>query len=429
MIEAAADIRHDLRFYAEQIYHRCDSLAEFTQTPEIMDRRYLTHEHAQANAQVASWMQEAGMSTWQDQAGNQWGRYQGSDPDAPTLIFGSHLDTVPNGGKYDGILGVLLPITMIQLLQDSDQGLPFSVEIVGFGDEEGTRFGSTLLGSRAVAGTWNETWANLKDENGISMAQAFSAFDLDIDEVFQAARDPESILAFLEIHIEQGPVLEAEDLPVGCVTAIAGARRFNVHVQGHAGHAGTVPMGMRQDSLTAASQMNMMIELEALRKQVVATVGNLRCFPGAVNVIPGAVEFTLDVRAETDEKRDRAIELIQKRLRHIADSREVSVSWQENHKAAAVQCNAKLCQQVVQAIKQSGYDAHSLPSGAGHDAMAMADICPVSMIFMRNEKGISHHPDESVTVEDIEATLKVVRQLLFNIKRHNLYENTTYLQR
>jgi allantoate deiminase len=387
----------------------CDELSKLTQTPGLMDRRYLTHEHRLANDTVADWMNTIGLQTWQDEAGNQWGRLAAADPDAPVVVVGSHLDTVPNGGIYDGILGVVLPLLVIESLKNDHATLPFHLDLVGFGDEEGTRFGATLLGSRAIAGTWDPKWEALTDGNGESVPDAFTAFGLDYAQVTRAARTANPPLAFLEMHIEQGPVLESEDLPVGIVTAIAGARRFNIELTGMAGHAGTVPMHLRQDALAAAAEITLIVERVAREHGVVATVGRMETRPGAVNVIAGQATFSLDIRSEQDSERDAALTMIWDTARVACQERGIQMQWQETHAAPAVSCADHLQLALASAIESEGIRPRYLVSGAGHDAMAMAALCPVAMLFMRCEKGISHHPDEAVTAEDADITAKVFR--------------------
>lgn len=398
--------------YAEQVYKRCDALALHSQSYEGMDRRYLTEEHALANLQVSQWMQSAGMQTWLDQAGNQWGKYASDNADAPSFLMGSHIDTVPNGGIYDGILGILLPISLVQYLHDNDIKLPFHLEIVAFGDEEGTRFGTTLLGSRAITGLWQEQWADLVDGNGVTIKEALANFGCDFSQVQQASRLRDHILGFLETHIEQGPVLEAEHLPVGNVSGIAGAKRYQIKVSGQAGHAGTVPMNMRHDALVASAEMIQIIEEIATEMGVVATVGRLAAYPNAVNVIPGEVEFSLDIRSEIDSRRDTTLDILKQVLGQIAHKRHVEMEWKITHDANAVACDAKLQHMISGAISEAGYRPTTMPSGAGHDAMALADICPVAMLFVRCEKGISHHPAESIIQEDVEAALQVLANFI-----------------
>ena len=340
----------DFASLANQVMLRCDQLGTITQSPGIVDRRYLTPQHRQANDLVAQWMREAGMTVWQDAAGNQWGRYHSTDANARSLVLGSHLDTVPNGGKYDGMLGVIAPLAVVHHCFENGIRFPFHIDIVGFGDEEGTRFGSTLLGSRALTGRWKEDWQLLRDENKVSLPEAMAEFGLAFDKVGDATLKPDSVLGYLEVHIEQGPVLEDKNLPVGWVTAIAGAKRLNVQLNGMAGHAGTVPMDMRQDALVAASEMVLAVESIASQFGIVATVGRLETKPGAVNVIPGQVNFSLDIRSEHDHKRDAALQLIEEVFRDIAQRRHVDVNWQQTHHADAVHCDPYLSQTLSQAI-------------------------------------------------------------------------------
>lgn len=402
----------DFNHVSQQVYDYCQQLAEFSQANHHMDRRYLTPQHQQANQQVALWMQQAGMKTWQDAVGNQWGRYVSPNANASTLVIGSHLDTVPNGGKYDGILGVLLPLGLLQYCAEHNITFPFHIELVGFGDEEGTRFGSTLLGSRGVTGNWKADWAEFTDADGISLPSALQDFGLDFARVGDAARNNEGFLAFLEVHIEQGPVLEQENLPVGIVTSIAGAKRFNLTVTGKAGHAGTVPMTLRQDALVAASEMIIAISDIAAKHNIVATSGFIENKPNAVNVISQTTQFSLDIRAEHDVNRDSALEEIEARLAQIAMDRDVSIMWENTHSAPAVHCAPQWQDLLVNAVESCDIKALKLVSGAGHDAMEMASLCPMAMLFTRCAGGISHHPGESVEVEDIAATLKVLHRTL-----------------
>lgn len=394
--------------YAEQVYARCDALALHSQSYEGMDRRYLTSEHKMANLQVKEWMEQANMLTWTDEAGNQWGRYKSNLPDAPTLIMGSHIDTVPNGGIYDGILGVLLPITLVESLAVDKVSLPFNLDIVAFGDEEGTRYGTTLLGSRAVTGNWQQHWNTLSDSEGVTIKEALEKFGGNLEEISNASRKGEKLLGFVETHIEQGPVLEAEDLPVGVVSGIAGANRYKLKLTGLAGHAGTVPMNMRNDALVAASEMIVAIEDVALETGVVATVGSITNKNNAVNVIPGDVEFTIDIRSEQDVRRDTAVEILRQVLNKIAIRRNVEMEWKMTHSAPAVKCDEQLQYMLCEAVSRAEYRRVTLTSGAGHDAMEMANICSTAILFVRCARGISHHPAESVDTGDIEVALRVL---------------------
>ncbi|WP_312837230.1 Zn-dependent hydrolase, partial [Pantoea sp.] len=262
---------------AARVMARCDALAAISETPDALTRVYLSPEQMRANARVGEWMRAAGMRVWQDAVGNICGRYEGREPDAPALLLGSHLDTVRNAGRYDGMLGVLSAIETVQWLHQRQQRLPLAIEIVGFGDEEGTRFGITLLGSRGITGSWPQSWPDHPDGNGITVAQAMADVGLDAALIATAARQTEEIVAYLELHIEQGPCLEREDLALGVVTAINGARRLNCGFTGEAGHAGTVPMTHRKDALAAAAEWMVFIE-QVTREhgpQLVATVGTL----------------------------------------------------------------------------------------------------------------------------------------------------------
>ncbi|NDW20330.1 allantoate amidohydrolase [Alteromonas hispanica] len=402
---------------ATQVMARCEMLGTLSQNPNCLDRRYLTDQHRLANQLASGWMIEAGMTTWQDAVGNIWGRYTSTVPNAPRLILGSHLDTVPNGGKYDGMLGVVAAISMVAMFDGLQRKLPFHIDIVGFCDEEGTRFGTTLLGSRALTGKWQDSWRNLKDEDGISLAQAMENFGLNFDEVSSASISRTDILGYIELHIEQGPVLEQENLPVGVVSAIAGAQRFTITIEGMAGHAGTVPMSMRFDALAASAEMILAVErISHQRPGVVATVGKIDNAPNGVNVISGRTHFSLDIRSEDDALRDTVLAEIMQNFGEIAAKRKVTLSVEQTHSAPAVLCDDNLKQALVHGVELSGIAPRVLASGAGHDAMAMADICPVAMLFTRCKGGISHHPGESIKESDVEASLSVLFKTIEDLR-------------
>lgn len=397
---------------AKKVMHWCDQLAAISSNPGNISRFYLTPEHKRCNELVAQWMQEAGMETWEDAAGNLCGRYAAQDACAKTLVLASHLDSIPNAGAYDGILGVLIAIAAVEQLYKNNVVLPYAIDVIGFGDEEGTRFGSTLLGSRAVAGTWNPDWWELNDRAGISLHQAFIDFGLAPENIHKAAREPDDILAYLEVHIEQGPVLEDENLALGIVTAIAGARRFAIDIQGYAGHAGTVPMAMRKDALVGAALGIALVENIAKEFDVVATVGKIECGPGAVNVIPGHASFTIDIRSGDDQLRDQAFAKIQHELDAICMGRNLTAAWTEIHNAPAVVCADWIQEMQANVLCDMDVKPYTLMSGAGHDAMAMADICDVAMYFVRCKGGVSHHPDESVTEADVALALDALGRTL-----------------
>ena len=386
---------------AEQVLERCAVLATMSSMAHGICRVYLSAEHKRANTQVSQWMQEAGMTTHIDAVGNVRGRYAASSEDAPVLLIGSHLDSIPDAGAYDGILGVLLGISAIAELNAMAQRLPFAIEIIGFGEEEGVRFGTTLMTSRALAGTWDTSWWSLVDDTGVSLKDAFSAFDLDPNVVPGAAMTAADVLGYVEVHIEQGPVLEAEDLPLGVVTAIAGAKRLRIRIEGAAGHAGTTPMVLRRDALVAAARAVARAEAVARRFGVVATVGQLGCEPGGVNVIPGAAEFSLDIRSGDDQQRDSALEVFIADTQTDCKERGLKIEIEQTHAAAAAPCATHLQDLLEAALIDLKLEPKKLPSGAGHDAMAIAELCDVAMLFVRSPGGISHNPAESVIMEDV----------------------------
>lgn len=396
----------------DRLLAQCQELAACSESKDYLCRRYLTPEHQQANLKVTEWMQAAGLLTQVDAAGNLWGRAPGLNPQAPALVLGSHLDTVRDAGRYDGMLGVLASIEALRALHQQGVKLPFPVEVVGFADEEGTRFGTTLLGSRAVAGSWQDDWFALQDEQGISLHQALLDFGLQPKRIAEAARKPEQLAAYLEVHIEQGPVLESQGLPLGIVTAIAGAKRLQFSLSGQAGHAGTTPMDLRQDALAGAAEMVLSVEQLAQAHQVVATVGQLKVAPGAVNVIPGQVTFSLDLRSSDDQRRDAALDAILDALKTQARDRQLQLDWQEIHQAPAIACDPQLQETLAGVLRNLGLPDFRLPSGAGHDAMAMASLGPAAMLFVRCQGGISHNPLESICSEDAEIAVQALIQFL-----------------
>jgi allantoate deiminase len=404
---------------AARVMARCDALAEISESEDGLTRVYLSPEQLRANARVGEWMQAAGMTTWQDAVGNICGRYEAAQPGAQALLLGSHLDTVRNAGRYDGMLGVLSAIETVQWLHDRQQRLPLAIEIVGFGDEEGTRFGITLLGSRGLTGSWPESWVTHPDGNGITVAEAMQDVGFDAAKILDAARDVNEIAAYLELHIEQGPCLEQEDLALGVVTAINGARRLNCSFIGEAGHAGTVPMTHRKDALAAAAEWMVFIEhtTQEHDPQLVATVGTLSCLPGAVNVIPGEVQLSLDVRGPQDEPLERLLSTLLTQAQAIALRRGLTFSSNVYYQIAATACDARLQQALSHAVETVQGRSLSLPSGAGHDAIAIADRWPVGMLFVRNHRGISHHPAESVQTADVALGVQAYLQAVCDIAR------------
>ena len=398
---------------ARQVMHRIDELSAISETPGILTRRYLTAEHRRANELVGHWMSGAGMDTWQDAAGNIIGRYDSAQGNAPALIIGSHLDTVVNAGKFDGILGVLCGVACVQALFQTGRRLTYPIEVIGFADEEGARFGTTYLGSRAVTGQLDPSLFEQTDAEGKSFRQALADFGLDADQIGQAARHADDVLAFLELHIEQGPVLEALGRPAGAVTAINGQTRLSVTITGEAGHAGTVPMGLRRDALAVAAEGVLAVERECDENDdVVGTVGILRVTPGAINVIPGEVTFTVDIRGKDDVDRRNVVAEVSRAVREAAEQRNCFAQISVLHEAVSAPCAERMIKIIERAIATVGFEPCRMPSGAGHDAAAMAEFCDVGMVFLRSERGISHNPAERTSEEDVTAGINIMMKVL-----------------
>ena len=397
----------------EHIAGRISRLAQISESETGLTRVFLSREHRQAADQLVAWMQEAGMSARMDAIGNVVGRYEGTAPKAPALLLGSHFDSVRNAGRWDGPLGIITAIACVADLNHRGKRLPFAIEIAAFADEEGVRFPATLLGSRALAGTFDERALSLRDRDGISMREAMQSFGLDPERIGAAARARGEYLAYLELHIEQGPVLEAEGLPLGVVTAISGATRLLVTLEGMAGHAGTVPMAMRRDALTGTAECIVAIEHQC-RNDVglFGTVGIVRAEPGATNVIPGRCTFTIDMRCASDEHRRIAVTAAVRNIERVAKERGLAPQIDVVHEQRMTPCADWLQAQITAAITRQGFRPISLPSGAGHDGMAVATITDIGMIFVRCRGGISHHPDEHVTVEDAATGARVLLDVI-----------------
>jgi allantoate deiminase len=400
-----------------RVMEQLATLATCSDEPGRLTRRYLSPAHKAAAQQIQAWMEAAGMSAGIDAVGNVVGRYAGAGADGGTLMMGSHIDTVRDAGWYDGNLGVVGAIACVADLAERQRRLPFALEVVAFGDEEGNRFATTLTGARAVAGRFDPEALALKDSDGVTLREALQAFGGDPSGAVGLGRDPARVLAYVELHIEQGPVLEAEGLPVGTVTAINGQGRFAVTVSGMAGHAGTVPMGLRRDALAGAAEM--IGALETIGRGtpgLVATVGRIEALPGATNVVPGEARFTMDVRAPDDIVRRQAIVDIRTQLYAIARRRDLRVAIDQTSDARATTCDPRLMDQLDAAVVRQGIKPFRLPSGAGHDGMAFGGLWPIAMLFMRCERGISHHPAESVTAEDTEIALRVFMDFIENFQ-------------
>jgi allantoate deiminase len=393
-----------------QVIARCRLLAELSEEPGFTTRTFLSEPMHAVHDHLRGWMECAGMAVTIDPVGNLRGLYPSERLNAPRLLIGSHLDTVPRAGAFDGILGVVLGVALVELLEG--RRLPFAIEVIGFSEEEGVRFGVPFIGSRAFIG-------DVDSELLAKISGAIMAFGLDPTRINQAQASDEAI-GYLEFHIEQGPVLESLNLPLAIVEAISGQSRLDVVFEGHANHAGTTPMNLRQDALSGAAEWITVVEREARAVPgVVATVGRVNVSPGATNVIPGSVSASLDVRHVDDGVRR---ELVTRLLRHaeqIAAVRCLKISWEQRLDQAAVSMDTELTQLLEQAVANTGRPVHRMASGAGHDAMIVARRMPAAMLFLRSPGGISHHPDESVLAEDVAAALDVGLQFLECLeKRH-----------
>jgi allantoate deiminase len=398
---------------AQRIHDRCTALARHSEQPDGLTRVFLSPEQRAANELVRGWMGEAGMTTRLDAIGNVVGRYEGDAPGLPCLMLGSHLDTVRDAGRYDGMLGVIAAIECVADLAARGVRLKHAVEVVGFADEEGVRFAATLLGSRAVAGTFDPAVLDNTDGAGITMRDALAAAGFDPARIGEAARRADEVLGYAELHIEQGPVLEAEGLAVGVVTAINGGNRCTVEVTGMAGHAGTVPMALRRDAYAAAAECALAVErIAQSMPEVVGTVGRIEVLPGAINVIPGKVRFTHDARAPADALRVAALAAMQDEFAAIAARRGVTIAVAPLWEARTALCSPQMQQQFAAAVAAEGHKVRHLPSGAGHDGMALIAIAPIGMLFVRCEGGISHNPAEAVTVADVDAGARVLSRFI-----------------
>ena len=375
---------------------------------------YMTPAHRQTATQLLEWMREAGMDAHIDAVGNVTGVYRSDAPDARTLITGSHYDTVRNGGKYDGRLGILLPIAIIRHLHQRGEKLPFHLEVIGFAEEEGVRFKSTFLGSTAVTGRFDLSLLDQTDADGVTMRDALLAAGHDVARIPAIARAPASLLGFVEVHIEQGPVLLERDLPLGVVTAIAGSSRYLLDLTGLASHAGTTPMDMRKDAAAAAAEIVLLVEQRCAKApSLVGTVGQLQVPCGSVNVIPGACKLSLDIRAADDAVRLAAVKDVLDGIAAICARRQIEFTLQLLVEANAAACAPRLMQQFGDAIERAGLPRFELLSGAGHDAMEMAAITDVAMLFTRcGNGGISHNPLETMTADDADIAARVLLDFL-----------------
>ena len=389
------------------VLERCDALARCSEEPARLTRRFATPALAEARDLVAGWMREAGLEPRCDAVGNLIGR---RDEPGPTLLLGSHLDSVRDAGRYDGPLGILVALAAAARVRD--RPLPYALEVVAFADEEGVRYGTAFLGSALLAGRFDAGWLERRDADGVAMADAIRGWGGDPGAVTGPARA--DLIGYLEVHIEQGPVLDDAGLPVGVVDAIAGQTRASVTFAGTAAHAGTTPMAARHDALAAAAEWIGAVEAAGQGTAgLVATVGELGVDPGAANVIPGRVVASLDVRHADDGAREDAVRALRERAAVAGAARGVEVGWEDVQAAPAIRCDRDLSDHLAGiAAAVTGARVPRLAGGAGHDAVMLSTVAPVAMLFVRCERGISHHPDEAVRGEDVAVALDVLTRLL-----------------
>ena len=400
--------------FGVRILEFADRLATHSDLPGALSCTYLTPAHRTCAKELAQWMQAAGMAVTIDGVGNVVGRYPAAQATTRTVIVGSHYDTVVDAGKYDGRLGILTGLVVIDHLNRTGRRLPFAVELIAFAEEEGLRFSASYIGSTAVAGAFDRGLLARRDRDGISLADAISATGFDPAEISKLARARQDLAGYLEVHIEQGPVLLQDDLPLGVVTAIAGNCRFWLTVSGQAGHAGTVPMDMRHDAVAAAADIVLVVERRCSNvPTLVGTVGRIEVPGSATNVIAGRCELSLDIRAGDNATRDAAIADLRAEIASIAHRRGVTVEINELQRTGAVVCSARVRALFAQAIGRAGVTPRFLPSGAGHDAVNFGGIADTGMLFVRcGNGGVSHSPRETVTADDADLAARVLLDVL-----------------
>lgn len=395
---------------------RCDVLgvAPYSEDAEGLTRRYLTSAHKCALEMLGEWMRDAKMTVRLDALGSLVGRYEGRTPAAPAIVIGSHIDSVPSGGRYDGALGVMIGIECVDSFARRGQRLPFALEVIAFGDEEGSRFPASMVCSSAVSGGLDPSALEVRDADGVSLGEALAAFGLDPAKAADATRSRRDVLAYVEPHIEQGPVLEAGDLAIGVVTAIAAQLRLVARFTGLAGHAGTTPMRLRADALAAAAEAVVAIEriCRAGADDLVGTVGRFKTTSQAFNVIVGEAEIGIDIRAGAVTRRDAAAAEICSTLQSIADARGLRLQMQQVQDLPGCPCDPALSDVLAESAARIGVTPSFMMSGAGHDAMMMAALAPVAMLFIRCEGGISHNGAEQVAAADVDQAVRALVQFL-----------------
>jgi allantoate deiminase len=415
---------YESKTVARQVVARCQALARFSEDAGSVRRTFLSPPMRDCHREIARWLAPLAVTSSVDAVGNLRMVYPAKQIDAPRLLIGSHLDTVPNAGAYDGVLGVVLGIALLAAL--NGRKLPFAIEVVGFSEEEGVRFGTPFIGSRALVGNLDEEVLSRQDSHAISIRQAIEDFGLNPAEIAQAAIG-EDVLGYLEFHIEQGPVLDSGGHSLGVVEAIAGQSRLDLTFLGHANHAGTTPMNLRYDAVAAAAEWITFVERQAQGTSgLVATVGAIQASPGAVNVIAGEARLSLDVRHRDDEARTTAVAYLIGQAEQIAGRRRLKVRWNRLLDQRAVSMNPFLVRQISQAASQAGCEARHMVSGAGHDAMILGGRVPSGMIFLRSPGGVSHDPAESVDVGDVAKAFDCGLHLLEQLASSSDFLSRTY---
>ncbi|RKD25008.1 Zn-dependent hydrolase [Ammoniphilus oxalaticus] len=402
----------------ERLWHRIMALSKIGRQPSGgITRLSFSTEERQAKDLIISYMKEAGLSVREDAVGNLIGKKTGKNPEAPIVLTGSHVDSVYNGGNFDGPLGVIAAVEALQTMAEQEIVLEHSIEVVAFTDEEGARFSFGMMGSRGMAGTLKiEDLHNNTDVDGITIAEAMGKAGFNPDKIGQAVRHKDELKAYVELHIEQGKLLENADLSVGVVTGIAGPLWKKFIIEGEAGHAGTTPMTLRHDALTAAAQIIQIIETEAAQTgSTVGTVGQLQLTPGGINIIPGRVEFTLDLRDIDETVRDRVEQAITSKSHQICEERQLTLTIEEFQRIPPVACSPIVQDAAKKACEKLGFGILTLPSGAGHDGMQLAELCDIGMIFARSKDGISHTPAEWSSKEDCANATNVLYHTLIQL--------------
>lgn len=408
--------------FGTRILDMAGELAQFSETTKGLTCTYLSPAHKAVAARLREWMRSAGLSAEIDAVGNVVGRYAGATNASRTLVVGSHYDTVTNAGQFDGRLGILTALVVAEHLHGTGHRLPFHLEVIGFSEEEGARFSAPYLGSSAIAGCFDETVFDRQDVNGINLATLLRAEGVDLAAIRRLARRPETLRGYLEVHIEQGPVLLQKDLPVGIVTSIAASARFRVTVCGVVGHAGTVPMLLRHDAAAAAAEIVLAVERRCAEgPNLVGTVGQLVVPHGIINVIPGCCELSLDIRAGDDATHAAAIADILAAIRQIAERRGVTAEVANIAHHAAVACAPRMQSALARATRRNGIEPFYLASGAGHDGEMFAGVTDIGMLFVRcGNGGISHSPLETVTAADVDIAARILLDAVLNLDQLDL---------